>query len=283
MPEEEDDFSYLEQDLEHYELGFELDEPDIILNDLAKGKIDRNIQAVLRQHHDEFPDPMERYWEFHYLPNSDRVSEMIYYSVHYGHCEQSKYKFHYNGNNLIDSIAFERINVCGDFEVERLFTFNYNSEGVLKSVFMDSETSVEENYFAYYPNGRIKEIYNDYHHRGDSPGFGVQKFYYDSTFSNVIRHEKIGISSHYTYQYFYDDNENPYKDFYIAASVFLPVVGPAYLSENNVIKMIVKNENNVHGISNTNEYNFNITAAGLESYSDKDVDKMPYIYFQVNP
>lgn len=273
-----------ERDLEHFELGFELDEPDTILNNLAKGKLDKNIQAVLRQHHDNFPEPVERYWEFHYLPNSDKISEMIFYSLHYGQCEQTNYKFHYSQNELIDSIILKRVNVCNEFEVDRIYSFNYNDEGLLKSVFMDNEFSMEENYFGYYPNGRVKEIYNDYRNKGNwEPSFAVQKFFYDESFSNVIRHENIGISSHYTYQYFYDERKNPFKDFYIAASVFLPIIGPAYLSENNVIKMITKNEFNITGNSYPYEYYFNFENNKLDSYSDKDVDKMPYIFFEVNP
>lgn len=281
---EEEDFSYLERDLEHFELGFELDEPNSILNNLAKGNLDRNIKAVLRQHHDEFPEPAEKYWEFHYLPNSDRVSEMVFYSGNYRRCEQTNFNFFYNRENLLDSIVSNRINVCNEFEVNRLYTFNYTGEGLLKSIFMDNETSVEENYFSYYPNGRIKEIFNDFHHKGDwEPGFGVQKFYYDKSFSNVIKHEKVGLNSHYTYYYFYDDKPNPFKGLFIAASVFMPNIGPAYLSENNVIKMIEKNENNIHGNSFSYEFDFNFVGDRLDTYADKNEDKMPYIFYRVNP
>lgn len=280
-PNEEEDL-VLERELEHFELGFDLDEPDTILNDLAKGQLDRNIQAVLRQHHDNFPEPVERYWEFHYLPNSDKITEMIFYSVHYGHCEQTNYKFFYNQNELIDSIVLKRVNVCNEFEVDRIYSFNYSDIGLLKSVFMDNEFSMEENYFGYYPNGKIKEIYSSYRNKGTwEPNFGVQKFFYDEAFSNVIRHENIGISSHYTYQYFYDDRKNPFKDFYIAASVFLPIIGPAYLSENNVVKMI--KQMSITDNSFPYEYNFNFQDATLDTYSDKNVDKMPYIFFKVNP
>jgi hypothetical protein len=275
----------ISRELEHFELGFELDEPEVILNELAKGSLDRNIHGILRQHFDEFPEPVEQYWEFHYLPNSDRVSKMIYYSIHYGQCEQTYYDFHYNGEELLDSVVLKRENVCQDFEVDRVYTFNYSEEGLLKSVFMDNEYSLEQNYFGYYPNGKVKEIYSNYTNLGTwEPYFGVQKFSYDSTFSNVTRVEQIAHSnSHYSYEYFYDTEVNPFKDFFIAASVFMPHIGPAYLSNNNVIKMIKKNEGNITGHSFPYEYIFNFSDNVLDTYSDKEEDKMPYLLYTVNP
>ncbi len=284
--DKEQDDSLNEVRLEHFELGFELDEPDTILNDLAKGSLDRRIYAILKQSFDNFPEPAERYWEFKYLPESDRVSEMIFYLPHYGNCEQTKYKFYYNSENLIDSVVLKRTNVCNEFEVDRLYTFNYNEKGLLKSIFMDNEYSLEQNYFGYYPNGKVKEIYNNYTNRGTwEPSFIVQKFYYDSNFKNVIKVEHIapGNYYHYTYQYFYDSEENPFKDFFIAVSVFLPRIGPSYLSENNVIKMIKKSEINNSGYTFPYEYNFNFLDNTLNTYSDKDEDKFPYIFYTVNP
>ena len=177
-----------------------------------------------------------------------------------------------------------RTNLCLEFEVIKIYTFNYEPNGLLKSIYMDNDFFVEENYFGYYQNGKIKEIYSDHRNGGTEPGFGVQRFYYDSTFTNVIKVEHISSSnSRYTYQYFYDDSINPFKDVFIAASVFMPYIGPAYLSENNVIKVIEKNENNIYGNEFEYEYLFNYANINkLDSYSDKDETKVPYILYSIN-
>lgn len=268
--------------LTHAELEFELDEPEIILNDLAKGELDRNVNSVLRQMFDNYPNPAEKYWKFEYLDNSDRVSKMIFYLPHYA-CEKETFSFYYNQENLIDSVISKRVNLCQEFEVLKVYVFNYNEKGLLKSIYMDNESFVEENYFGYYPNGKIKEIYNDYRGRGRGPNFGVQKFIYDSTFENIIQVDNIRPPNyHYTYQYFYDSNENPYKNFFIAVSVFMPKIGPNYLSRNNVIKIIEKNQPNGHEF--TFEYLFNFSETGnLETYSDMDESKNPYVLYRVNP
>jgi hypothetical protein len=282
-----DDNTVLEIDnnsLNHAELGFELDEPDIILNELAFGKLDRNINSVLRQMFDNFPEPVEKYWGFDYIENSDRISKMTFYSPHYSDCEKDIFQFYYNSQNLIKTVTSTRTNLCNVFEVIKTYTFNYNQNGLLKSVYMDNDYFVEENYFSYYPNGKIKEIYNDFRNGGTEPDFGVQKFYYDSTYTNVIKVEHTrGFNYSYTYQYFYDNKINPYKDFFIAVSVFMPYIGPSYLSGNNVIKMIEKNENNIYGNEFTYEYLFNYSNINqLESYSDKDEAKFPYILYSIN-
>ena len=126
---------------------------------------------------------------------------------------------------------------------------------------MDNESFVEENYFGYYPNGKVKEIYNNHMGRGDEVRFGHQKFEYDSSFRNVVKLEHTsGDNYHYTYKYSYDDKVNPFKDFFIAASVFMPFIGPAYLSENNVIEVIEKNEMNIHNQEFTTEFIFNYSS-----------------------
>lgn len=270
--------------LTHAELGFELDEPDIILNELALGRLERSINSVLRQMFDNFPEPVESYWEFEYMENSDKVSKVTFYLPHYSACEKDVFQFSYNSENLIDKVISTRTNLCLEFEVIKTYTFNYNQKGLLKSIFMDSDYFVEENYFGYYQNGKIKEIYNDYRNGGNEPDFGVQRFYYDSTFANVIKVEHTNDSNYsYTYQYFYDDNVNPFKDMFIAVSVFMPYIGPAYLSENNVIKMIEKNENNIYGQAFEYEYLFNYSnTSKLDSYSDKEETKFPYILYSIN-
>ncbi|MBC3847537.1 hypothetical protein H8K90_14160 [Winogradskyella echinorum] len=272
--EKDDGFKSIEIDnspLTHAELGFELDEPDIILNELSKGKLDKQINSILLVMYEN----TYRKWEFEYIDNSDILSKMIFYLPHYQGCEQNIYEFSYNENNLIDKVISTRENVCNEYEVIKTYTFNYNDNGLLKSVFMDNESFVEENYFGYYPNGKIKEIYSDHRGRGVEPSFGVQKFTYNDSFTNVIEVESIGASTHYTYKYFYDNNTNPYKDFFIASSVFMPFIGPAYLSENNVIEMIEKNENNIHNQEFSTEFIFNYSNSNsLINYSYLDNERV---------
>lgn len=239
--------------LMHVELGFDLDEPDVILNELAKGELKNYINSILLVMYGN----TERKWEFEYIENTDIVSKMTFYLPHYQICEKDEFEFSYNSLNLIEKIVSTRKNFCNEYEVNKTYTFNYNDAGLLKSVFMDNDYFVEENYFGYYPNGKIKEIYNDHRGRGVEPSFGVQKFTYNDSFTNVIQVESIGTNTHYTYKYFYDSNLNPFKNLFIATSVFMPFIGPAYLSENNVIEMIEKNENNIHNQQFTTKFLFN--------------------------
>ena len=250
----DDNFKIDNSPLSHAELGFELDEPNTILNDLAKGELNKSITSVLLVMYGN----TKRKWEFEYIGNTDIISEMIFYLPHYKNCEQNTFDFSYNEQNVIDTIISTRKNFCHEYEVIKTYTFNYNSNGLLKSIYMDNDFFVEENYFAYYPNGRIKEIYSDHRGRGDEPRFRVQKFQYDNSFKNVVKLEVTdGVEPLYTYKYSYDEKVNPFKDVFIAASVFMPFIGPAYLSENNVTTVIEKNEKNVHNLEFTTEFIFN--------------------------
>ncbi|WP_299365401.1 hypothetical protein [Winogradskyella sp.] len=253
--------------LTHAELGFELDEPDVILNELSKGELKKHINSILLVSYGN----AYRKWEFEYIENTDMLSKMVFYLPNYQGCEQNVYEFSYNENSLLDKVISTRENVCNEYEVIKIYTFNYNDNGLLKSIFMDNDFFVEENYFGYYPNGKIKEIYNDHRGRGVEPSFGVQKFTYNDSFTNVIEVESIGTSTHYTYKYFYDNNTNPFKDVFIGTSVFMPFIGPAYLSENNVIEMIEKNENNIHNQEFSTEFIFNYSSNNsLIDYSSLD-------------
>ncbi|MEJ6791604.1 MAG: hypothetical protein QNK89_02395 [Lacinutrix sp.] len=260
----DDQFSYLNTPLTHFELGFELDEPDVILNDIATGELDVLINSILVSNNGN----TERKLEFEHIDNTNKISKMSFFLPHYQNCEKNIYQFYYNSQNLIDTIVSTRKNFCNEFEVLKTYTFNYNFNGLLKSIFMYNDYFLEENYFGYYPNGKIKEIYNDHHGRGVESSFGLQKFYYDDTFSNVIRLETFtNASPSYTYKYFYDDNKNPFKNTFVAVSVYMPFFGPAYLSKNNVIKIIKKNENNIHGNEFTDEYIFNFSSPNvLDTY-----------------
>jgi len=272
-----------ENPLTHAELGFELDEPETVKNDIAKGIFDKNIHNVLLQIFDYIPELAEQYWEFEYIEGTDRVSKMTFYLPHNSGCQKDVFVFQYNLENLVKSIVYTKANHCNELEFIKTYTFNYNEYGLLKSIFMDSEYFVEENYFGYYPNGKTKEIYNDHRDRSDDVIFGHQIFYYDSSFSNVIRIEHTsGTDYSYTYEFFYDDQVNPYKDLFIAVSVYMPYIGPAYLSENNVIKIIERNEMNLNGDELTSEYLFNFSELNiLQSYSDKD-DDFPYFLYSTN-
>lgn len=239
--------------LTHAELGFKLDEPTIVLNELAKGELKNNINSILLVMYGN----TERKWEFEYIENTDILSKMTFYLPHYQSCEKDEFEFSYNSSNLIDKVVSTRKNFCNEYEVNKTYTFNYNENGLLKSIFMDNRYFVEENYFGYYPNGKIKEIYNDHRGRGDEPSFILQKFTYNDSFTNVTEVESIGTNTHYTYKYFYDTNPNPFKDVFIATSVFMPFIGPAYLSENNVIAKIEKNEKNIYNQAFTTEFLFN--------------------------
>lgn len=257
---DKDDVLNVENDnsaLTHSELGFELDEPDIILNEIAKGELNESITSVFLLMYGN----TEKKWEFEYVDNTDQISKMTFYLPHYQGCEKNVFQFHYNTHNLIDSITSVRKNFCLEFEDIRKYTFNYNDNGLLKSIFMDNESFVEENYFGYYPNGKIKEIYNSFRGRGDEQIFGVQKMKYNDSFTNVTEVEhKYGSNYHYTYKYLYDDEQNPFKDVFIAISVFMPTIGPANLSENNVIQMVEKNEKVINGFEFTTNFLFNYSA-----------------------
>lgn len=242
---------------DHAELGFELDEPNTILNELAKGELKNDINSILLVLYGN----TERKWEFEYIPNTDLISKMTYFSPHYQTCEKDEYVFSYNSLNLVSKIVSTRRNVCNEFTVIHEYSFNYNQNGLLKSIFTDNQIFVEENYFGYYPNGKIKEIYNCFRQRGENATFGLQKFKYDVLFKNVIQIEHIfGSNYHYIYEYSYDNKINPFKDVFVAVSVFMPFIGPAYLSENNVISETRKlgNIENSNGI--IREFQFNYSA-----------------------
>jgi hypothetical protein len=270
--------------LPHASLGFQLDKPDVILNEIATGELNRDIRTILQQSYDQyFANPVEHFWEFKYQSNSDRVEQMTYYKPHYSDCEKTVYNFDYNSDNYVSSAIATKTNVCNQYEFVSKFTFNYSDIGLLESIFMKNESFVQENYFGYYPNGKIKEIYNDYRSSGDEIYFRVQKFYWDEDFENVIMIENIGRSDYYTFTYDYDDKKNPFKGLFISVSEFMPHFGPAYLSRNNIVGMIRKNENNVHGSELKKEYTFDYNGEYLMSYTDRiKSESQVYTLYSIN-
>lgn len=261
--------------LNHAELGFELDEPNVILNELSKGNLDKTINSIFLVMYGN----THRKWEFEYLENSSTIEKMIFYLPHYQQCEENVYQFEYNSSQNIRTVVSTRTNVCKEFEAVINYTFNYNGNGLLKSIFMDSQFAVQEYYIGYYPNGKVKEIWWDSRRSGDNVDFSVQRYYYDVNFKNVIRIEKQGSSQDYTYWYEYDDNKrNSFKGFFISFGIFMPYAGPAYLSENNVSSITEKNNNNIHNQQFTYPYNFEYSRSNkLIRYRDIEDERVYYI------
>lgn len=258
--------------LNHAELGFELDEPNVILNELSMGNLDKNINSIFLVMYGN----TYRKWEFEYLENRSAIDKMIFYLPHYQQCEKNIYQFEYNSSQNIESVVSTRTNLCNEYEVIKNYTFNYNNDGLLKSIFMDSEFTVQEYYIGYYHNGKVKEIWSDSRGAGNEVDFGVTKFFYDENFKNITRIERQSSSQDYTYWYEYDDKINPFKGFFIAYGIFLPYVGPAYLSENNVTSITEKNNNNIHNQEFIYPYEFEYSSDGnLIRYRDRE-DEMVY-------
>lgn len=90
--------------LNHANLGFELAEPTIILNELANGELKNYINSILLVMYGN----TERKWEFEYIGNTDIISKMTFYSPHYQFCEKNEFEFSYNSQNLIDKIISTR-------------------------------------------------------------------------------------------------------------------------------------------------------------------------------
>lgn len=260
--------------LNHAELGFELDEPNVILNELSKGNLDNTINSIFLVMYGN----THRKWEFEYLDNTNIVDKMTFYLPHYQGCEKNIYQFNYNSSQNIETVVSTRTNICNEFEVIKNYSFNYNQNGLLKSIFMDNEFTVQEYYIGYYPNGKVKEIWWDSRGAGDEVDFGVKRYFYDENFKNVIRTEQQNGGQDYTYWYEYDDNLNPFKGFFIAYGIFLPYVGSAYLSENNAISVTEKNNNNIHNQQFTYPHLFEYSNNGnLIRYRDIEDERVYHI------
>lgn len=257
--------------LSHAELGYELDEPNVILNELSQGEFDASITSILLLMYGN----TERKWEFEYLDYTDKVSKMTFYLPHYQGCEKNIYQIQYNSENFIKKIISTRTNVCNEFVVVKTYTYQYNENGLLKSIFMDDEFTVQENYIGYYSNGKVKEIWSDSRGRGDVVDFGVSRYFYDQDFKNINKLERVSSSQNYTYTYQYDSNKNPFKNYFISLGVFMPYVGPAYLSENNVSSLTEKNNNNIYNQEFTYYYSFQYSNLNeLELFQDLEGERI---------
>tara|TARA_B110000114_G_C15015388_1_gene366589 strand:+ start:151 stop:1032 length:882 start_codon:yes stop_codon:yes gene_type:complete len=260
--------------LNHAELGFELDEPNVILNELSKGHLDNTINSIFLVMYGN----THRKWEFEYLENSSAVDKMIFYLPHYQQCEKNIYQFAYNSSQNIETVVSTRTDLCNEFEVVKSYTFNYDENGLLKSIFMDSQFTVQEYYIGYYPNGKVKEIWWDSRGSGDNVDFSVQRYYYDVNYNNVVRMEKEISGNTHIFKYEYDNRQNPFKGFFIAYGIFIPYVGHAYLSQNNVSSITENMFSNTNDNEFTFPHDFEYSASNnLISYRDIEDERVYYI------
>lgn len=267
---------------EHVPLGFELDEPDVILKDFATGQLNADIESVVKSWQINSIRPSRHQWLFQHVQDSKKISHMSYFQPHYVHCEIENFTFIYNAKGDLDSIIKIYDDYCIPFSIKYVYTYNYNEKGLLKSIFMDCESYVEENYIGYYPNGKVKEIYHDFRGSGVDADFNVQKFYYDPTFSNVVRVERRDSHGSETTLYTYDTSKNPFKGFFISVSTPLPNIGPAYLSENNIKSKYYVNNNNTNGVSYMTNYIYNYVDGKLKSFSEADTADVNCKHFYIN-
>ena len=111
------------KNLTHVELGFMLDKPEIILNELATGKLNRAIRTILQQSFNRnIANPVEHFWEFEYLASSSQVIQMTYYQPHYSGCEKTVYNFEYNSDRYVSSVISTRT------ELSENYFFDYDGE-----------------------------------------------------------------------------------------------------------------------------------------------------------
>jgi hypothetical protein len=216
----------------------ELQAPNVILNDLAKGIIEGdNISSIFYQRHNVHP--FDYYFEFQ--ENSNKLKKIIIRDPGYL-CEVTYIDYIYREDKLIDEIRSNRINTCLEFEVKKTYKYNYNN-GYLESIIMDNESLIEENYFSYNSNGTIATIYSDFRSLSDyADGYVKTSFIYDSN-GNVIEYtSESPYSSTYDrkYSFTYDTNFNNFKGFFVIYSFNQPSFGiesgngPFFLSNNNV-------------------------------------------------
>lgn len=242
---------YLSGPIEPAGLGFELEEPQTILPDFTNGQLAESMTGVLRSN----SNATQLKWDIFIDPVTQKLSQIKFYKPHYQVCEENVFDYYYNDNGSIDHIISTRDNSCLEFVSIRRYDYTYNHDGLLKSMIMTNESFLEENYFEYYPNGRIKNIYSDFRSAGFEVEFLKRTFYYDDDYNNVVKEVAFREGDvHYTYDYSYDDQINPFKGLFIANSVQMPFIGAGFLSENNVISVTSKNERNIHNQSPTTDY-----------------------------
>jgi len=218
-----------------------LNMPEIIQNDLAKGTFNNGIiKSVYCQTYNW----VEKLWEFE-IDENQRIKTIHYDRLTTG-CEITTYHYTYTAQGLIDSVVYIRENYCNDFTSKWVYKYNY-VQGALKNIsgkgyFTDDTTvdkliSFSENYFSYYPNGTISDIYshNWQNYETSFDGYRKISLKYDSN-DNVI--ECITPELRLTYEY--DTALNPYKGIFVMMKELATLphfayecyIAPGYLSNN---------------------------------------------------
>ncbi len=215
----------------------ELQAPEIVLNELAKGTLGDNIRALYHQTYNGIG--LNYFFEF--IENTNRIDRIIITDPNYL-CEETVIQYYYREDKLIDKIHSLRTNVCLEFVADKLYNYNYKN-GYLESIIMDNESLIEENYFSYNSDGTIASIYSDHRSLSDyADGYIKTSFIYDEN-QNVIEHlQERPHSNTYDrkYTYTYDSNTNIFKGFFVIYSFYQPSLGtesgggPFFLSNNNI-------------------------------------------------
>jgi hypothetical protein len=216
----------------------ELNNPDIILNDLATGEIDSRILNVRLEGDYQVPWNLD----FEYLEGSSKIHKMISTNPNY-YCETTTIDYSYRSDGYINKIALETINTCLEFVVNKVFHYNYEN-GILKSITMDNESFIENTYFSYNPDGTVEKKYIDLRPKSDPvfPGYYVTKYEYDSNKNVVSLIQESPFTNGYDqkFTFTYDNFTNPFKGFFLSQSMRKPSLGviasagPFFLSQNNI-------------------------------------------------
>lgn len=264
-----------------------LPEPDTVLNTIASGII-KGAQIKDITHLNYFGADYNYHFEF--FENTNRIKKIIRTDPNYL-CQTTHINYFYTASNLIDKIKSVRINTCLEFEVKKVYHYNYKN-GVLKSIIMENESFIEENYFAYNLNGTVSAMYTNFRPIYE-PLYGFQKFTYTyDNHGNVKAFTQEDYSdSNYDkkYTFTYDENKNIFQGFFIILSFQQPSFsfvgggGPFFLSKNNIISM--KSEYIYHP-DNEPDYEYyttNYTNGKLTEYGKpKNVDYWDryYIHYE---
>ncbi|MFC6997790.1 hypothetical protein [Rufibacter roseus] len=146
-----------------------------------------------------------------------------------------------------------------------VYKYNYE-EGLLVGItgisYLNSPTAKDEtyyvvdNYFSYYPNGKVKDIYSNFRSAFHTWEYGFQRisFVYDDrgNIKEVWRQEYPDEQYFEKYTLEYDENLNPLKGFYVVSSVqsslpgvgYAAALGPRFLSKNCVVSIKTERVNN---------------------------------------
>lgn len=156
-----------------------LNRPDVILNELAKGDFHNGIITSIDL---VIPASPPRQWLFEAVASTNKIHKMVLLNPYYT-CEDTKFTFIYNKKKLIEEIISVRENSCLDFVNKWIYTYNYE-EGLLVSItgrnyFTSAGIAGEnyfvcDNYFSYYPNGKIATIYSTFRDVSQTGEYGFQ-------------------------------------------------------------------------------------------------------------